>query len=198
MPLKKNREKGQTIVETGLCMMFLIPLFAGMFTVGMALVKAIQVSSVCRNANVMEVRSINMADPNNQKLVARTAQGLGMTDSSGNINTSGKGVIVLSRIQRVGAPECAQVNDASGNPLTPGNCPNYGFYVFTNRIVIGNASLFSGTIGAPTSPTNAQGDIAVSEWVTKPGNRATNFPADNYNFTPTPTNQLPNIGNAIL
>jgi len=175
-------------METGLCLIFLVPIFAGMFAIGMALVKAIQVSAVCRNANVMVVRNINMADPNNQKLVVRTAQGLRMGLPDSSPDPGGKGLIVLSKIIRVGANECAQVNDVSGNPLTPANCPNYGYYVFASRILIGNSSLFTSPLGSPSSSADSNGDISVANYVTVPANRASGFPPSTYD---PPANTMP-------
>src|SRR3982751_6277514 len=141
---RKRTQSGQGLMEFGLCTLVLIPLFAGAFTIGMSLVKAIQVSSVCRTANVLVVRqTVNMADPNNQKLVVRTALGLGMGAADGTPDPAGKGVVFLSTITRIGLNECSQVNDPSGNPYTAATCPNYGYYVYTNRIIIGNRSLIN-------------------------------------------------------
>ena len=42
----RRPESGNTILEFALVMTFLVPMFAGAFTVGMALTKAIQVSNV--------------------------------------------------------------------------------------------------------------------------------------------------------
>ena len=151
------------MLEFALVMSLLVPLFAGMFTLGMALAKGIQVTNVGRDAVVLMVRS--NTDPNsgldlsvtqNQRILIRAATGLGMNlNANYDPDPNGKGVVILSKVVMVGPTECSVgiVPAPSGVPTTtpwgPSNCPNYGQYAFAYRVVIGNGTRWTGTIGAP-------------------------------------------------
>src|SRR3984957_4240357 len=85
----RKAEAGKTIPEVALVMTFLVPMFAGAFTVGMALTKAIQVSNVTRDAVVLMVRSnsdpesgLDLSVTQNQRIIVRAAQGLGMSSDA--------------------------------------------------------------------------------------------------------------------
>src|ERR1700751_935727 len=112
---RQRKEGGNTILGFALVMCFLVPMFNGAFTIGMAVTKGIQVSNVARNAVVLMVRAIT--DPNsgldlsqtqNQRLIVRAAQGLCMnSDAQFDPSTTGLGVVILSKVVMVGANECS-------------------------------------------------------------------------------------------
>jgi Flp pilus assembly protein TadG len=169
----RGSQRGSTLVEFALCAIFLVPILAGTFTIGLALVKAIQVRMVCRNANVLVVRGINLAAADKQRLIVKAAAGLRMNiPGTWNPDPNGKGVIILSRVLRVGDSECL----AAGLQPNAGNCPNWGSYVITNRITFGNASQLTSTVGTPFSARDANGDISLNDYVTDTANRASGFP----------------------
>ncbi len=126
---RRRGQKGNSLLEFALVMVFLTPLLLQSFSVGMLLVKSLQVNQVGRTAGVLFLKYIDLSLPANQDMVVRTAQGLGMTRTGGN------GMVVLSQVMYIGDAQCA-----AGN-LTPANCPNYHRTVFLKRIVIGNAGL---------------------------------------------------------
>ena len=159
-PTRRWRENGNTMLEFALAMSILIPMFAGMFTIGMSLSKSIQVSNVCQDAVVLMVRA--NTDPNagldlsvlqNQRMIVRAAAGLGMnSDAQNDPSATGYAVVVLSKVVLVGPQECSTgVVPAPHNapPRNAGNCPNYGQYVFAYRVVIGNGTRWSSTFGNP-------------------------------------------------
>ena len=161
------------MVEFALCMAFLAPILAGSFSTGASLAKAIQAGEVCRDANVLVVRGINLAHTDNQQLVVRTAQGLGMNIAgSDSPDPNGKGVIILTRVYRVSGNDCL----AQGLQANSSSCPNMDNYVITNRITIGNTSLFTSVTGTPASPLDVNGNVAASEYVINTGDRASDFP----------------------
>src|SRR4051794_4695547 len=194
----KHREKGQSLMEFAMCALFLVPLLAGAFTVGMSLTKAIQVGQVCRDANVLAVRGIDMADPVNQQLVVRTAKGLGMDTAGGAPDPTGKGVVIISKILRVGVPECDGVTKVVGGAVVPdprtttvggvktarADCTNYGYYVFANRVEIGNPGQLASTLGNPGTTPDSHGDISLNNYVLDPTNRASGFPDSAYDPPP--------------
>src|ERR1700723_240864 len=111
----RTPEAGNTILEFALVMTFLVPMFAGAFTVGMALTKAIQVSNVARDAVVLMVRSntdpnsgLDLSQTQNQRIIVQAAAGLGMaSDAQDDPNPSGSSVVILSKVVMVGPTECS-------------------------------------------------------------------------------------------
>lgn len=176
---RRPKQSGNTILEFALVMVFLVPMFAGAFTIGMALAKDIQVSNVARDAVVLMVRAAT--DPesglslgpclaptgscttnNNQRIIVAAAAGLGMnSDAQQDPSSTGNAVVFLSKIVKVGPAECASgvVPPPSGVPnttgpdygWTSGNCPNFGSYTFEYSVTIGNGTRWSSTLGTPPS-----------------------------------------------
>jgi len=191
-PSKRRAQRGNSMLEFALVMSLLVPLFAGMFTMGMALAKGIQVTNVGRDAVVLMVRS--NTDPNsgldlsvtqNQRILIRAAAGLSMNlNANYDPDPNGKGVVILSRVVMVGPAECSVgiVPAPAGVPTTtpwgPSNCPNYGQYAFAYRVVIGNGTRWTGTIGAPPAAiVNTNGTISAANIASNTSNRATNMGA---------------------
>src|SRR5580700_7902493 len=84
MAIKSKSESGQAMLEFSIVTISLAFMFAGAFTVGALLNKALQVSNVTRSAAVLMVRSVtdpssnlNLADTINQRILIREASGLG-------------------------------------------------------------------------------------------------------------------------
>jgi hypothetical protein len=190
----KQKERGNSMLEFAIVMSVLIPMFAGLVTLSMALAKDIQVSNVCRDAVVLLVRSVT--DPNsgldlsqtqNQRIIVAAANGLNMaSDSSDDPSSTGGGVVILSQIILVGPQQCdvGIVPNPSGVPNSTGpnygwttsNCPNYGQYVFAYRVVIGNGTRWSSSFGSPpSSDVQSNGTISAANIASDTSNRATNM-----------------------
>jgi Flp pilus assembly protein TadG len=170
---RPTSQQGNAFVEFALCMAFLTPLLAGAFSTGLSLVKSIQVGEVCRVADVLNVRGINLAQTDNQQLVIKAAQGLGMNQSGSFLpNPSGNGVVILTRVYRVDSNDCL----AQGVAATSSACPNLNYYVITNRIIIGNSALFTSVTGNPATTPDSAGNIDPKDYTLNTGNRALDFP----------------------
>jgi hypothetical protein len=182
----KDAQAGNTILEFAIVMVFLVPMFAGAFTIGMALTKAIQVSNVARDAVVLMVRS--NTDPNsgldlsvtqNQRIIVRAAQGLGMaSDAQDDPSPTGSGVVILSKVVMVGPTECSlgiTPAPSGAPPWNAGNCPNYGSYVFAYRIVIGNGTRWSSTLGNPGGTVQPDGTITATNIASNSSDRVASF-----------------------
>ncbi|MBZ5592905.1 MAG: pilus assembly protein [Acidobacteriia bacterium] len=179
-------ENGNSMLEFALVMSVLVPVFAGMFTIGMTLSKGIQVSNVCQDAVVLMVRS--NTDPNagldlslvqNQRMIIRAAAGLGMNSNAQyDPSATGNGVVILSKVVMVGPQECATgvvPAPPTAPPWTASNCPNYGRYAFTYRVVIGNKTRWSSTMGnPPTGVVASNGTISASDIAKNTSNVAQN------------------------
>ena len=190
---RTKTQRGNTILEFALVMTFLVPLLAGAFTIGMALAKDIQVSNVNWNALVLLVTSqtnpnsgLDLSQTQNQRIVVRSAQGLNMaSDASYDPSSTGGGVVILSKVILVGPATCALgvVPAPSGVPnttppnfgWTTTNCPNLGSYVFAYRIVIGNGTRWSSTLGAPGGTVQSNGTITNSDIATNTSDQISNY-----------------------
>jgi len=181
---RSKSESGQAMLEFAVVTIFLTFLFAGAFTVGMMLTKALQVSNVTRTGAVLLVRSVtdpnnslNMATSTNQRLLIREANGLGMNlpaSTQFDPDPNGNGAIFLSKIVMVGDTECA--NPAAGltahaNPpfWDTSNCANFGSYVWEYYVGIGNTTKWASGIGTPPAPdVKANGSISPLDVATLP------------------------------
>ncbi len=195
--LQIRNQQGNTILEFALVMVFLVPMFAGSFTIGMGLAKGIQVSNVARDAVVLMVRAVtdpnsglDLAQTQNQRIIVRAASGLGMnSDSQQDPDPNGKAVVILSKVVLVGPAECSVgiiPAPAGAPPWNAGNCPNYGSYVFAYRVVIGNGTKWSSTLGKPGTTVQSNGTITPQDIATTTSDRVANFPGV-ANMTLTPS-----------
>ncbi len=183
---RTNRQGGNTILEFAIVMVFLVPMFAGTFTVGMALTKGIQVSNVAHDAAVLMVRSntdpnsgLDLSQAQNQRIIVRAAQGLGMnSDAQNDPSTTGNAVVILSKVTMVGPTECSlggMIPHGSSPYWDAGNCPNYGSYVFAYRIVVGNGTRWSSTFGNPGGTVPSSGAITAHDVASNTSDQAPNF-----------------------
>ena len=161
---QSNRRKGNTVVEFALVSVFLVPLLLGTVNVGLTLGRSIQVNQVCRDAGHMYVRQVDFSKPQNQNVIQRLGDNIGLNVSS---PSSSKGVVVLTRILYMGATDCA------GAGLSVGACPNYRTPVITQRIVMGKSSLRASDFGTPSSNLiTSNGDILPVNYATQSSCRA--------------------------
>jgi Flp pilus assembly protein TadG len=187
-PTRKRRaEAGNTILEFALVMTFLVPMFAGAFTIGMGLTKAIQVSNVTWDAVILMVTAntnaqsgLDLSQSQNQTILVQAAQGLGMNQSgTDNPSTTGNGEVILSQVVMVGPTECSNAGltpNATAPFWNSGNCPNFGSYAFEYRVVIGNTAQGSSTLGDPGVPIASNGTISATNIATNAGDQTTMFP----------------------
>jgi hypothetical protein len=158
----KKREKGNTIMEFAICTLFVIPVLLGTFTLGMNLIRAVQVTQVCRDAGHMYVRQVDFSLDANKDIVVRLASGLGLQ------RTGGTGVVILSKITYIGDAQCT----AAG--LSGAACVNRYQNVITQRLLIGNSSARASSFGTPNSNLiGSNGDVA--NYLTQTSARATGF-----------------------
>ena len=123
---RRRTDRGNTILEFALLVSFLVPMLTGAFTIGMALTKSIQVSNVSRDAVILLVRAtidpqsgLDLSQTQNQRIIVRTAKGLGMNlNAQNDPDPNGLGVVVLSKVVMVSDQECA-IGISSPNPPAP-------------------------------------------------------------------------------
>ncbi len=172
---RRRNQRGNVLTEFALLFPFLTTMLAGAFTIGMSLTKAVQCSQLCRNANVLMVRSVDLSNAVNQRLLIRTGAGLGLNIPGTNTpNPNGKGVIYLTKVVRVGDNACfLGIPNWNGLPST---CPNHGQYVIAQRIVLGNGTRWNSATGKPTSTLASDGTVSDADIANISTNRASGFP----------------------
>ncbi len=169
-------QRGNVLVEFAILFPFLTSMLAGAFTIGMSLTKAVQCSQLCRNANVLMVRSIDLSTTANKQLLLRTGTGLGINVAGTNSpDPNGKGTIILTKVLRVGDSSCyAGIINWNGNPSS---CANHGQYVIAQRIVIGNTTRWASATGAAAGLSfNSKGEASEANIATNSSYKASNFP----------------------
>jgi hypothetical protein len=169
--IAKRRRKGSFLIEMGIVSWVLLYMLMGTFQMGLMLVRAIQAGGICRNANVLEIRSIDLSQATNQQLLLRTAPSLGInTSGAWTPSSTGAGVVILSQVYFVGPLECSNgVSDFDGTTAT---CPNLGQYVIAMRINIGNTAQGASVVGNPSSTPGSNGFLTANQICTVTGNVA--------------------------
>lgn len=150
----RRGESGNAAIEFAAISIVIIPLLFGTVSVGLNLGSMVQAVQVSRDVGHMYARGVDFSQAGNQNIAVALAPNSGMTTTGGN------GVLVLSQIIQVYQADC----DAAG---LSGSCTNLGQPVFTNQIVIGNASLMSSKFGTPAAGiVNSSGNIGASDYLT--------------------------------
>jgi hypothetical protein len=171
---KRKNERGGSVIEFALVAVTLLPLILGTGVMGVNMIKVLQTEQVAHEAGRMFGQGLDMSQPGNQTIVATVGTDLGLSTTAGQGNAE----VILSALTYVDKATCASAGmvDALGNPT--GGCTNYGQWVFTIRLTIGNTSLRSSTLGSPLvgGPTGvtikSDGTISMSDYVTKSGDVA--------------------------
>jgi hypothetical protein len=124
MKTRTQGRRGSTLLEFVLAGSFVfLPLLAGCSTVGMSMLRSIQVVELNRDAGHMFSEGVDFSQAGNRNILLKIASGLGITDGGG------QGVIILSEI------------DGTGSNAA----------VCSRRIVIGNAALRASFYVNPSS-----------------------------------------------
>jgi hypothetical protein len=169
----RRHSRGVSSIEFAFASLVLVPLLLGGGVTGVNLIRTLQTVQLARDAGHMYARNIDFSLPGNQAILAHVGKDLGMSTAGGNA------VVILSALTYVDKNACAAVGavDSAGEPT--GACTNYTRWVFTQRLVIGNAALRSSAYGSPVtsgltgvtvSPTT--GKISTSDSVKKAGAQA--------------------------
>ncbi len=146
------------LVECALVMsLVMTPLLLGVGTIGLNLVRAMQVNQINRDAGHMFARGVDFSGSSsglvNRGVLFKMAPQLTTTSSSGTA------VLILSSVQYIGPNTCT-------------SCANQGYVVFTQQITLGNAALKSSVFG--TVPSGSMGtDGMVTNPTTDTAARAT-------------------------
>jgi hypothetical protein len=173
--MKRRRARGVSTIEFAFSLMVLVPLFLGTGVTGINLIRSLQTVQLARDAGPMYARGVDFSQPGNQTILVNLGSNLGLSATAGQ----GTAVVILSELTYVDDNTCAAAGAATGG-VHNGTCTNYGFWVFEQRIEMGNTGIRTSNYGSPiTSGPNgvtvnaSTGKISMSDYVTKSGARAT-------------------------
>jgi hypothetical protein len=173
--VNRGSESGAAIIEFSFVSLSLIPLMLGVGVVGIDMIRAMQTVQLARDAAHLFARGLDVSEPGNQMILANIGVPLGLSATPG----AGSAELVFTALTYVDNAACAEVGavDGSGNPS---GCTNLGRWVFAQRLIVGNSSLVSSSIGTPLAggPTGVTVDpttgmISVSDYVLQAGAVAT-------------------------
>lgn len=166
MQTPRRTDRGSILVEFVLSSIFWVPLLMGTFVVGLNLLRAIQVTQICRDAGHMFAYGVDFSQAGNQNLIIRLANGLNFSIGGGN------GVVIFSTLTYIDSAQCT----GAGLSADTTNCPNLNQIVFTRRIAVGNSSARASNFGTPGSGiVDANGYIPSSSYLSNTTARAAGF-----------------------
>lgn len=169
-----RRERGGALVEFAMCSLVLMPLFLGISALGLALVREILVSQVCRDSGHMYANGVDFSQTSTKNL---------LTTIGGSLNigpTQTNSAVILTTVTYITQSIC---NAAS---LTGNSCTNLNHYVITRQIQIGGTGTITSRFGSPPTAdfADAQGNVKQSAYLADAGDQ-TICP-----FTSDPTSQF--------
>jgi hypothetical protein len=163
----RSGRRGSSGIEFALSSLFWVPLLTGTLVIGTNVIKANQVTHLCRDVGHMWAYGVDFSQTSGQNLLAKIAQGLNF-----NIAGTGNGVVILSNVTYIGNNQCL----AAGFQANTTSCPNLNQAVFTRRVVVGNSSLRNSNFGTPPAAIiGTSGYIGSSDYCTNTSDRANSF-----------------------
>ena len=162
------------MLEFALIAMSLTLMTLGTGVFGANMIKVQQTSQLAMEAGQLFAAGLDLSQPGNQTILTTIGSDLGLSSTSGQ----GNAVVILSALTYVDQATCAAAGevDSNGNPTS--GCTNYGNWVFTMHLTIGNSSVRTSNVGSPltTGPASvtigSDGSIPLSEYATQAGDVA--------------------------
>jgi len=167
--MRPRTQRGVAYIEFALSLLVLIPLLLGVIGLGLSMHRQLQTVQLARDADHMYARGIDFTLLGNQQVLASIAGALNLSTTLG----SGNSVVILSTVRYVDVSACSQAGrvDSHGNPS---GCTNYQDWVFAERLVIGNNTLFTSRTGTPSASIIASdGTISITNQATNTSDVAT-------------------------
>jgi hypothetical protein len=152
--------------------LILIPMFLGMISLGLNLVRSNQVSFVAGDIGTMYVQGQDFSTYSMQNLASRLASGLNLqvgssftgNNATNTGNSSGSVIVTLTEMMYIGT-----VSQATCTGVAPATCTNAGSFVYRQRIRFGNGSLATAPAsiaGTPSSSIAISSSGVVANYVT--------------------------------
>jgi hypothetical protein len=173
--MKRKSTRGVAFVEFGFVLLVLVPMLLGTTAIGLNMLRTLETIQVARDAGHMYAKGADFSQPGIKTILVKLGGPIGLTTNS----STSKAAIVLSAVTYIDQAACQSDGkaDSHGNPL---GCTNFGQWVFTQRIVVGNTALATSRLGRPLTSgpdpvvVNATtGKISLDDQVTNAGDVAT-------------------------
>ncbi|MFN7997532.1 MAG: hypothetical protein U0Q18_28195 [Bryobacteraceae bacterium] len=162
----RSRNAGTVTIEFTFSTLFWVVLLMGLSTTGLNLIRSLQITHISRDAGHLYAYGLDFTQSGDQNLLIQLCSGLNVTTTGGN------GVFLFSTVMYIDAAQCT----ASGLQANTTSCPNLGQSVFTQRLVVGNSSLYASKFGTPSASIVASdGLIATSDYLRNTSARAVGF-----------------------
>ncbi len=161
-PARRRLRSGVAYIELAFLLIVLVPLMLGVISCGLNMHLQLQTVQLARDAGHMFARYIDFTLLGNQQVLAAVAGTLGLSTTPGQ----GKAVVILSNVRYVDVSACQQAGkvNAQGQPQ---GCTNYGEWVFSKRLVVGNSAIRTSNLGTPAaSIVGSDGGISILDQVT--------------------------------
>ncbi|MCU1237327.1 MAG: hypothetical protein JWP63_5294 [Candidatus Solibacter sp.] len=160
-----SERRGVAMVEFALSLTFLIPLLLGTFIFGFRLIRSIQMSQITRDLGHMYIRGIDFRNTGPQANAQTLASGF-------DLSSTGKSLIVLSKIKLIQQVDCDAANATVGIPAGQ-TCANLGKTVFIEQLTVGSTSIAGSQFGTPTPTTSSS--VSVKDQGRTSTTRTSNF-----------------------
>jgi len=142
--MKRQRQNGVAIIEFSFAMLVMIPLLLGTVSMGIRLVQAQRTVQLSRDAARMYARGLDFGQAGNKTILADLGADIGLrSDGTGN------SVLILSTLTYVDKGLCQSGGhslDVNNNPI---DCTNWKYWVFRQRVIVGNSSIRTSNLGSP-------------------------------------------------
>ena len=142
LSMRKNGERGNTMIEFAVVMPFWITVMFGTIALGTNLTRSIQTVQVSRDLANMYARGTDFSSAGFQNLITGDGGASASLVQGMDLSAGGNAVIYLSQVRHVYSTD----NDCS-------SCANAGFDVFVNQVIFGNTALFTSYLG-PSPPAS--------------------------------------------
>jgi hypothetical protein len=175
----RTRRNGTSAIEFALLGLVWAPLLVGTLGLGTAMIRNLETVQIARDAGHMYARQVKFHEPAKKEMLARIGEGLGMEASGG------EGVVILSTVMYVGRYQCQALGLAdNATPPNPyASCTNYGHFVFTHRLKVGNPAIGESRFGDPDATY-----VDATTGAIDPGNsvKRSSLRADEFTLLPKP------------
>ena len=149
-PVRSASGRGSALIELALALTFAFPLLLGVGSVGIRVGRTLEATELTRDVAHLYALGADFSLPGTQAIASKLS-----VDS--NLSSTGKTVLLFSRIYRVQQTDCTA---AGVNP-----CHNLDLPVFTQRIVMGNPALRTSQFGTPVaSYIDTAGNITAANY----------------------------------
>jgi hypothetical protein len=180
--MKRPKQRGVAYIEFALSSLVLVPLMLGTTAIGINLIRSFQTIQLARDAGHMYARGVDFSQSGNQTVLANLGVNIGLSATSGVAGTAGAGtaVAVLSQVTYVDDATCGEGGSTYvSNGVHTSACTNFGKWVFTQRVIVGNSNMKTSDYGSPvvtgSNPVTiaSNGTIDLTDQLTNVGDVAT-------------------------